>query len=735
MVSTRVLELVQIFLIYSVTIIGLGEIISRPFTRGKGISYRFIADLIVGNFYAINLTFLLAFLKLFIRPVIIVVFLLGAILVRFLFDREKMASYWYHKYELVVKFLRREYGERNALKTATETVKGHFFSRMKRLLAGRGIEVLLLAIAMGINVYYFSYQAINFVSYAAPDVEVHLYWIQSLVGGELFPAGVYPFGMHCIGAALCLIYDIPAVVFARMFGVVTSFYIMLLCYIFVKSICKQKYAPILGFMIYTIANLTVGSSFIRYSAMISQEYAMIFLCPMMIFLYRYLNEKKKQDLVLFGMSVSLTLAVHFYITAIALFFCLAVGIVYLARMIKRKMLVPILVCGVTSITVAILPLAIALLLGYPLEQSFRYGASVLLNDSSLYGDSEETEEESTDEEEQTQNGTVIEKPATPEEYISATKEHLDLYVFTKTEYIWIFVIPIFAVVLNWLIRLWRKNVTDQCLIFLSLVLYILILFEQTIASAFDFLVIIEPKRMGIFLAYSIPVVIAIFLDIIYVLIPRGNKVERIWNAGVLVCLIGLTAYIYENDMEKPLPQVYYFQTKGAMEVSCDIIKNYDKYSWTIVSPVNETSIVYNQGYHYEIVDMLKQLEHYREGMELYIPTEYVFFYIEKMPIELYGYAFDVTDPILYQRESISKEAAIAEYSGTYKTPEKYYQKERLKVMSRMYYWAQKYLEYFPDEMTVYYEDEEIVVYRLKQNIYALNNLAINYREGLLNEQE
>ena len=330
---------------------------------------------------------------------------------------------------------------------------------------------------------------------------------------------------------------------------------------------------------------------------------------------------------------------------------------------------------------------------------------------------------------------MIEKPATPEEYISATKEHLDLYVFTKTEYIWIFVIPIFAVVLNWLIRLWRKNVTDQCLIFLSLVLYILILFEQTIASAFDFMVIIEPKRMGIFLAYSIPVVIAIFLDIIYVLIPRGNKVERIWNAGVLVCLIGLTAYIYENDMEKPLPQVYYFQTKGAMEVSCDIIKNYDKYSWTIVSPVNETSIVYNQGYHYEIVDMLKQLEHYREGMELYIPTEYVFFYIEKMPIELYGYAFDVTDPILCQRESISKEAAIAEYSGTYKTPEKYYQKERLKVMSRMYYWAQKYLEYFPDEMTVYYEDEEIVVYRLKQNTYALNNLAINYREGLLNEQE
>ena len=64
---------------------------------------------------------------------------------------------------------------------------------------------MLLLTAMVINVYYFSYQALNFVSYAAPDVEVHLYWIQSLVGGELFPAGVYPFGMHCVGAAIAFL--------------------------------------------------------------------------------------------------------------------------------------------------------------------------------------------------------------------------------------------------------------------------------------------------------------------------------------------------------------------------------------------------------------------------------------------------------------------------------------------------------------------------------------------------
>ena len=47
--------------------------------------------------------------------------------------------------------------------------------------------------------------------------------------------------------------------------------------------------------------------------------------------------------------------------------------------------------------------------------------------------------------------------------------------------------------------------------------------------------------------------------------------------------------------------------------------------------------------------------------------------------------------------------------------------------------AKAYQNYFPDEMTVFYEDDEIVVYRLKQNTYALNNLAIDYREELLYE--
>ena len=39
-------------------------------------------------------------------------------------------------------------------------------------------------------------------------------------------------------------------------------------------------------------------------------------------------------------------------------------------------------------------------------------------------------------------------------------------------------------------------------------------------------------------------------------------------------------------------------------------------------------------------------------------------------------------------------------------------------------WAQKYQKHFPAEMRVYYDDDDITVYHLRQNIYELNDLRL-----------
>ena len=731
MYSTRVLELIQIFGLYTILVFGLAEIIAKPFTRRKEITYRICMDLVVGNFYIINMMFLLAYLKCLYQPVMIVLFLIGAVTIRYFADREQVISYWKQKYNILCKILKGEYGRnlvrQKIIKRSVQGVKSTIFNLCK----GRMIEGILLFIAMGINVYYFSYQALNFVSYAAPDVEVHMYWIQSLVGGKLFPAGVYPFGMHCVGAAISLIFGVSAVTVGRMLGVVTSFYIMLLCYLFVKSLCRLKYAPIFGFMIFTIANLTVDTTYMRYSAMISQEYAMLFLVPVMFFLYLYLNEKGMQELVLFGMSFSLTVAVHFYITAVVCFFFLSVGVVYLYRMIKRKMLIPIILCGIISIFIAIAPLLVGLCMGYELEQSFIYGASVIMNDSDMYADSTGNTKQDTVEEEQEEEKVIY----TPKIIIEESVSQLENYVFKDVRYLWICVIPVVLVILMWLTGVLLRKVTNRTLEYLSQMIYLIFLLTEVILDRFELPVVIEPKRMGIFIAYMLPLLMAIPLEMCYKLLQKYQSWRILCNVAALGCL-GMTCfYIGMNGMEKELPTVYYFQTTGAMKAACDIIRHYEKDTWTIVSPVNETTLTYNHGYHYEMWDFITELEDYKEGMELYIPTEYVFFYVEKMPIQQYGTRFSVDDEILRKRDSISIEAAMEEIGNDFRKADEYYKFKRLELMSRMYFWANAYQKYFQDEMTVFYEDDEIVVYRLKQNTYALNNLAIDYRKELLYEQD
>ena len=44
----------------------------------------------------------------------------------------------------------------------------------------------------------------------------------------------------------------------------------------------------------------------------------------------------------------------------------------------------------------------------------------------------------------------------------------------------------------------------------------------------------------------------------------------------------------------------------------------------------------------------------------------------------------------------------------------------------MYYWAQKFMDLYPNEMEVYYESEEFVCYKVKQNGNSLYNFAIDY---------
>ena len=56
-------------------------------------------------------------------------------------------------------------------------------------------------------------------------------------------------------------------------------------------------------------------------------------------------------------------------------------------------------------------------------------------------------------------------------------------------------------------------------------------------------------------------------------------------------------------------------------------------------------------------------------------------------------------------------------------------------MSRLYYWAQAFMELFPNEMSVYYETDNFVCYKIIQNPYRLFNFAIDYEYNSTNPMD
>ena len=80
----------------------------------------------------------------------------------------------------------------------------------------------------------------------------------------------------------------------------------------------------------------------------------------------------------------------------------------------------------------------------------------------------------------------------------------------------------------------------------------------------------------------------------------------------------------------------------------------------------------------------------------------------------------------YSGQEISKEGASQPYADFYSGNNMYKGDARYILMSKMYYWAQRYQEIYPEDFTVYYEDHEFVCYKLVQNTSFLNNLIVDY---------
>ena len=545
-----------------------------------------------------------------------------------------------------------------------------------------------------------------------------------------------------------------------------------------KQLCKTKYIPYIGTFVFLLGNFWSGQTYSRFYATLPQEFGMIFVIPSIYFLIRFFQIPKQKladketrlTLQCFAMAFSLTLAIHFYGTMIAGLCCIGIACGFCFRFLRKEYFRRIMFTGICSVFLAVLPMGIAFATGTPLQGSLGWGLSVINGGKSSSSteteaetDEAETLEVSTGDDKNTvrvvkPDGTVMEidvsdlPSAQENESGGQTQTETTAPAVPKVSFgEKIRKIPgkaknalseMSSRILEFIIKLDVKNIGYMILASFALLLLlglVFCIFRQpgygamlmsmgfcmwivTIllcAGVFGLPPLMDGARCSIYYVYLLSAALTALADgLLYMVLPL-RKLRLVRNAVSLAVAAAVLMGMFQNHMIKQSDFSSGFVMNGAITCLSNIIHENEDKTWTIVSANDETQMGLDHGWHYETITFLRGMETLEKNTKVIIPTKTVYFFIEKIPGD-YAVSYAKSGQSISRKgasRSLPNVGGIGMYQG----------EGRWIVMSRMYYWAQAFMELYPNEMKVYYEDNKFICYKIEQNMYHQYDFAIDYR--------
>lgn len=703
--------------------------------KASKLIYNSFASLSIGSFVMINVAYVLSALDIFsFFPLLIAIILCIAASLA-LFYRKRTVNQFKSATQAVYLTIK-------GVNKPRVVIRGLFKKFSKNIgrfildLLKHPFEICTFGLGLAGAIYIRCYYTVTMMGFGASDLAVHADWIKRMIGNEYEPAylfsnGVYPMGMHAMIGEISTFFRINAVTVIRCFGPIIGILIVLSLYMLLKELFKSKAAVGIGFMIYTLTDFIVRSAYGRQSYALPQEAALIFLLPSAVFFNRYLKEKKTQDLIFFVASFGLTIACHFYVTIAGAFLIAAIAIVNFRHLIKEKILFKTLIAGIISVALVLAPMLIAVATPErEWEQSMGWATRVISGTNTYQLEQKELEEAQAAE--KAKEGKV---DNSLEGRIQRIIDDVTDNFIQPFYYISLILISGVMVLYGFAFLFSKKKGRAQYGRFIaSMGLYSLFMLVLASSAALGLPELIDKGRSSIFVSLNYAVVYGFVLEFVFIPLALFRKKTIVHIVEVLACftLAGYLLYTYMPEHFQKIGDYSQVQYNGAVVTYYKIEKNFEKWDWCIVSPVDELSMIRNDGWHYEISDLVYELGEHETGKDIRLPSSNIFLYVEKNPIMPYRVltAENTIDKI-ETLPSVSKENAsqnildirdeIGLASGIYTNYE-----NRQIVLSKFYYWVQEYKKYFP-EISVYYEDENIVVYWLRQtDVYAINNLSIDY---------
>ena len=788
-------EYIKVFLAYGVIMFVWPSLMYAKFLRGKKFTFRF-GFCVTSSVLMINTGVLLLGLFHLLHGWLICLIFYGSIffcLARKVRKQTKGKGY-------LKKLMTGTYGSKQFVADVNHKWEKYLLKKLKRLrerTKGYVAEYTLLSIVVIFGMIYFTYGAFQDYSYGFGDMYPHNAWIYGLINGQIFSAGVYPEGMHCFIYFMHTLFGIR--VYSCMLftaGIHVSVF-LISAYLLLKEIFKWRFTALFALALFLCMDLKCVDevySMSRLQWTIPQEFGFynIWLCA--AFLLRYLKRgitecklkfrlfKKgfwDENLFIFMLALAASLAIHFYCTIMAFFLCLAFVPLLIHKIMKPDRLLPLIVSVVGGVLIAVIPMGGALASGIPFQGSIGWAVNVMNGvdgaNEGQSGNAAKDNEEKTNSSIQTAdngegtvsleasetgaNGETLDGTQTKKE--KQAKKRLSPGEFVQKLYSASYKTLYGADRAGLLIKLTFIGLAVWLLSKIALLLSKYFLHKEKVEllmfDGYFGLALSTVFFMAMYCAGSLglpPLVagsrvcsVAQLLMMAMVFIPVdlvAFAIASFLQATIMSVLAfaGVAAvYVITNLTGCFHGYLYYELTRynAAVMTTYSITKDLPKQSFTVVSTVDELYQVVQYGYHEEMISFVNGAM----SKNYTIPTEYVFIYVEKKPIEYaQSHFFEGPDWLAKEKytqyyhsymsqcpdieaSEISLElgqtnrAKVRNHSSVYSNLE-----TRTLVESRAYAWCKEFEELYPHELYTYYEDDNFVCYYFKQNPKRLFQLAI-----------
>ena len=494
---------------------------------------------------------------------------------------------------------------------------------------------------------------------------------------------------------------------------------------------------------------------------------------------------KDENLFIFTFALAVTIIVHFYATILAFFLCVGIVISLIRKLFSRKFL-PLVVGAFSGLMIAIVPFVLCYICGIRLQGSLYWALSLFYTPSETeeveetIPDEENANDERDDNKVTSQKKAEIEKTSlafnnfiyknpvasnvslTSQEIIVANISILERIksFFTIWEntgykeqhsqirgtiYFWFMIITFILGICGYIARLIYKKQNDLIKLYgHSYTGYILLASMGAVCHIFcctyklGLPTVIEPDRICILALMTAIPTLVIPVDFIMCFLEKkvSEKIMRIIT-GCMIAVIYLGLMLTGNFHGYLLYQLSRYNS--SVMVTKQIINTLPKDSFTIVSTTDDYYQIIGHGFHEELIQFINE----SEVVSYTIPTDYIFLFVEKNALlrnqdhyfvgpgwlATTGKYFGGYSKVASEGEELLKDTIREDmgnlYFGKFPASVSVYATlwQRVLLNSKVYVWCQKFNAMYPNELHVYYEDEDFICYYLKQNPRNLYELA------------